>query len=93
MEEDCKEQLRLKLSTNSEAFCYLLSAPRLLRAAHYQLESDKTDKFTAKSLDLECASLELTSRSLSRYMDATVRLCCALFLTANVLLNYVGEEP
>eukprot|EP00039_Didymoeca_costata_P003058 m.64859 g.64859 ORF g.64859 m.64859 type:complete len:408 (+) comp11681_c0_seq1:295-1518(+) len=46
---------------------------RLLRAAHYQLESDKTDKFTAKSLDLECASLELTSRSLSRYMDATAR--------------------
>lgn len=43
---------------------------RLLRAAHYQLEQDLRDKFTASSIDEDCQSLQNTSRSISNHHES-----------------------
>jgi len=68
-EEVLIEQIKSTLGRRAEDCAEQL---RLLRAAHHQLETDKTDKFTAFQIDKSCASLEITSREIDHHFGSTI---------------------
>lgn len=68
-EEVLIEQIKSTLNRRADDCSEQL---RLLRAAHFQLEQDKADKFTAFQIDQGCSNLEITSRDIDHHFGSTI---------------------